>query len=35
MYGELSSDIMASAIEMLCYVFTVGAALFSYLFTLR
>jgi hypothetical protein len=35
MYAFLPADSLASAFEMVCYCFTVAAAVLSYLFVLR
>jgi hypothetical protein len=35
MYPTLPPDTMAAAFEMVCYVFTAGTALLSFLLTLR
>jgi len=35
MLWTLPNDMLASAIEMLCYVFSMGAVLISFLFTLK
>ena len=35
MYSGIPSDTLSSAFEMLCYVFSAGAALLSFLLTLK
>ncbi len=35
MYSAFPADGIESAIEMMCYLFTVGAAVIGYLLTLR
>jgi hypothetical protein len=35
MYSAFPADEMTGAIEMMCYLFTVGAAVIGYLLTLR
>lgn len=35
MYPNMSPDMVSIAIEMLCYIFTAGATVLSFLFALR
>ncbi len=35
MYSEIPTDALQSVFEMLCYVFSAGAVLLSFLVTLR